>query len=301
MRRSRLIMKAERVNNESVFVCNLSIIELGSNIMKKSIILAALLVCSSMMTSCNQMTNALLKFSMEKLFDHEYENSKTRGPVVDNPIEIGSFNEIKVSGNVMVVYTQGDSCTLTFHGNELDLQEYDVKVKEGCLRIQLKDGRTSVNQETPRLTAIISSPTLEKVEVMGACCMEIPDTLHQDSSFEFEVSGMASLQANCIEVKKFDLDVSGASNLIIKRLKAQDEASLEMSGACNIQAAVQSPDVEINMSGAGSADINVESEKVEADLSGTSSLVVSGKCGRLIVETSGMSDLNANKLKVTEK
>ena len=250
--------------------------------MKKSIILAALLVCSSMMTSCNQMSSALLKFSMEKLFDHEYENSKTRGPVVDNPIEIGSFNEIKVSGNVKVVYTQGDSCTLTFHGNELDLQEYDVKVKEGCLRIQLKDGRTSVNNETPRLTAIISSPTLEKVEVMGACCMEIPDTLHQDSSFEFEVSGMASLQANCIEVKKFDLDVSGASNLIIKRLKAQDEASLEMSGA-------------------GSADINVESEKVEADLSGTSSLVVSGKCGRLIVETSGMSDLNANNLKVTEK
>lgn len=269
--------------------------------MKKSIFLAALLVCSSMMTSCNQMSSALLKFSMEKLFDHEYENSKTRGPVVDNPIEIGSFNEIKVSGNVMVVYTQGDSCTLTFHGNELDLQEYDVKVKEGCLRIQLKDGRTSVNQETPRLTAIISSPTLEKVEVMGACCMEIPDTLLQDSSFEFEVSGMASLLANCIEVKKFDLDVSGASNLIIKRLKAQDEASLEMSGACNIQAAVQSPDVEINMSGAGSADINVESEKVEADLSGTSSLVVSGKCGRLIVETSGMSDLNANNLKVTEK
>lgn len=269
--------------------------------MKKSIFLAALLVCSSMMTSCNQMSSALLKFSMEKLCDHEYENSKTRGPVVDNPIEIGSFNEIKVSGNVMVVYTQGDSCTLTFHGNELDLQEYDVKVKEGCLRIQLKDGRTSVNNETPRLTAIISSPTLEKVEVMGACCMEIPDTLHQDSSFEFEVSGMASLQANCIEVKKFDLDVSGASNLIIKRLMAQDEASLEMSGACNIQAAVQSPDVEINMSGAGSADINVESEKVEADLSGTSSLVVSGKCGRLIVETSGMSDLNANKLKVTEK
>ena len=301
MRRSRLIMKAERVNNEPVFVCNLSIIELGNNIMKKSIFLAALLVCSSMMTSCNQMTNTLLKFSMEKLFDHEYENSKTRGPVVDNPIEIGSFNEIKVSGNVMVVYTQGDSCTLTFHGNELDLQEYDVKVKEGCLRIQLKDGRTSVNNETPRLTAIISSPTLEKVEVMGACCMEIPDTLLQDSSFEFEVSGMASLQANCIEVKKFDLDVSGASNLIIKRLKAQDEASLEMSGACNIQAAVQSPDVEINMSGAGSADINVESEKVEADLSGTSSLVVSGKCGRLIVETSGMSDLNANNLKVTEK
>lgn len=102
-------------------------------------------------------------------------------------------------------------------------------------------------------------------------------------------------------MKKFDLDVSGASNLIIKRLKAWDEASLEMSGACNIQAAVQSPDVEINMSGAGSADINVESEKVEADLSGTSSLVVSGKCGRLIVETSGMSDLNANNLKVTEK
>ena len=301
MRRSRLIMKAERVNNEPVFVCNLSIIELGNNIMKKSIFLAALLVCSSMMTSCNQMSSALLKFSMDKLFDHEYENSKTRGPVVDNPIEIGSFNEIKVSGNVMVVYTQGDSCTLTFHGNELDLQEYDVKVKEGCLRIQLKHGRTSVNNETPRLTAIISSPTLEKVEVMGACCMEIPDTLHQDSSFEFEVSGMASLQANCIEVKKFDLDVSGASNLIIKRLKAQDEASLEMSGACNIQAAVQSPDVEINMSGAGSADINVESEKVEADLSGTSSLVVSGKCGRLIVETSGMSDLNANNLKVTEK
>lgn len=301
MRRSRLIMKAERVNNEPVFVCNLSIIELGNNIMKKSIFLAALLVCSSMMTSCNQMSSALLKFSMEKLCDHEYENSKTRGPVVDNPIEIGSFNEIKVSGNVMVVYTQGDSCTLTFHGNELDLQEYDVKVKEGCLRIQLKDGRTSVNQETPRLTAIISSPTLEKVEVMGACCMEIPDTLLQDSSFEFEVSGMASLLANCIEVKKFDLDVSGASNLIIKRLKAQDEASLEMSGACNIQAAVQSPDVEINMSGAGSADINVESEKVEADLSGTSSLVVSGKCGRLIVETSGMSDLNANNLKVTEK
>ena len=269
--------------------------------MKKSIFLAVFLMCASMMTSCNQMVNGILKVSMEKVFDHEYEDSKTRGPVVDNQIEVASFNEIKVSGNVKVIYTQGDTCTLTFHGNEKDLQEYAVRVKEGCLRISLKDGSTSVNSETPRLTAIITSPTLEKVDVTGACFMEIPDAIVQDSSLEFDVSGMARLVANDIEVKKFDLDVSGAANLEIKSLKALENVEMDMSGACNTQAALQSPDVEIGMSGAGSADLSVQSEEIDADVSGTGNLVLSGKCNRLIVDTSGMSNLNTKNLEVTER
>lgn len=269
--------------------------------MKKSIFLAVFLMCASMMTSCNQMVNGILKISMEKVFDHEYEDSKTLGPVVDNQIEVASFNEIKVSGNVKVIYTQGDTCKLTFHGNEKDLQEYAVRVKEDCLRISLKDGTTSVNSSTPRLTAIITSPTMEKVDVIGACIMEIPETVVQNRSLEFDVSGMASLVANDIEVKKFDLDVSGAANIKIKSLKALEEIELDMSGASSMQAALQSPDVEIGMSGAGNADLNVQAERIDADVSGTGNLVLSGKCNRLIVDTSGMSNLNTKNLEVTER
>ncbi|MGN0234394.1 MAG: GIN domain-containing protein [Bacteroidaceae bacterium] len=238
---------------------------------------------------------------MKKILNHEYEDSKTRGPVGDNQMEIDSFSALKISGNVKVVYAQGDTCQLTFHGNEKDLQQYAVKVKDGCLRVSLKDGSTSVNSDTPRLTAIITSPSMEKVVVTGACCMEIPDTFVQDSSLEFDVSGMASLVANHIEVQKFDLDVSGAANMKIESLTAREEIELDMSGACNMQASFQSPEVDVNMSGAGNADLSVECDKLEADVSGTGNLVLGGKCGRLLVDTSGMSNLNTRNLEVTEK
>ncbi len=269
--------------------------------MKKIIFSLALLLSGGMLASCNQVVNGMVKASVSEANDHDYKDSKERGPVVERALKVKSFDELDLGGRVKVVYTQGKDTKVTLRGNEKDLAKYETCVKDGELKISLKDKPFRVNGNSPRLTAIITAPALKGVDVSGACVLEMPERVNLDCALDIEVSGAVDMKAANLEVQSLDLDVSGAAGINLDRLVARQDADIEVSGAGDVKGNIKARGIEVDLSGAGDVSLTVDCDDLRCDVSGAGDFTVKGKCRTFSKSKSGTASVNSKKLKVTGK
>ena len=269
--------------------------------MKKILFSLAFLFSASMMASCNQMINGIVKASTEDASKHDYKDSKERGPVVEREVKVASFDEIDLSGCVKVIYTQGNNIQVKLRGNEKDLEKYEVNVKEGELRIARKSHNSKVNKKSPRLTAYVTAPTLRDIDMSGACNLQMPQKVSFANKLDIEVSGAVNLDITDMEVESFDLDVSGAGDVNFGNLRAKKEVDIEVSGAGDVKGKVEARDIDLGLSGAGDVTLTVNCDNLRGKASGAGDLTLNGKCRTLRTGKSGAASVKTKGLKVTEK
>lgn len=153
---------------------------------------------------------------------------------------VDEFTAIDLSGSseVNVICGEEQSVTVTVDDN---LQEIiTTEVTNGELRI----GSTQSYSPKVGLKIDITVPTLNKLEVSGACNATIE---------------------NC-ETEKLDLDVSGAGKLFVSG--TVDRVELDMSGAGSVDLSeLIAKTAKIDMSGAAKTSVNA-SDELDVDISG---------------------------------
>ena len=269
--------------------------------MKKNIIIAALLFSGSALASCTQMVNGLVKASVDEVMNYDYEDSEERGPVVERTVKVGSFDELDLSGCVELIYTQGSDTKVTLRGNEKDLKKYEARVKDGKLKIGMKQRSNSINRNSPRLTATVVAPTLKGIDVSGACSLQMPGKVNLDDELDIDVSGAVTMKATDLHVDKLDMDVSGAGDIDLGRLVARQDVDIDVSGAGNVKGSIKARDIEVGLSGSGDVKLAVDCNDLSCGVSGAGDLTFSGKCRTFSKSKSGMASVKTKGLKVTRK
>lgn len=269
--------------------------------MKKILFSLAFLFSASMMASCHQMTDGLVKSLTQDARKHDYKDSKERGPVVERTIQVSSFDELDLSGCAKVIYTQGNNIQVKLRGNEKDLEKYEVKVKDGELHIGIKSHGIKVNGRSPRLTAYITAPTLRDIDMSGACDLQVPQKASFANKLDIEVSGAGDLDITDMEVESLDLDVSGAGDVSFENLKAKKDVDIEVSGAGDVKGKVEAQDVDVELSGAGDVALTVDCDNLKGSASGAADLTLKGKCRTFHKSKSGAASVKTKGLKVTFK
>ena len=168
-------------------------------------------------------------------------------PVAD--IEVAFPMEIKV--------VSSDKNLLEIRGAKSDLDKISVSFVKGNLRIKQNpiNRRTVKVRRRIRATLYTTDPDrIETVDLSSASRMTIEPH---------------------IEVRRFDLELSGASSFV---------------------GDVEAYTVDLDLSGASSAHIKGSAEAIDTDLSGASSVEYQGRCGVCTLDVSGASTFKGRDL-----
>jgi hypothetical protein len=118
------------------------------------------------------------------------------------------------------------------------------------------------------VTATISAPSLELIEVFGA----------------------GNVEASGIKTKTFKANMSGAGNVTVSG--EVDSVELVLSGAGNLNAdSLKAKDVSVRVSGSGNADVHA-SGSLSAQVSGVGNISYAGKPGKVNQSVSGIGRID---------
>ena len=271
------------------------------NVMKKIMFVLALLFSASLLASCEQMICKCVLSMTKEVNTYEYQESKELGAVVERDVSVAPFTEINIDGRVRLVYTQGEETKVTIKGNEKDLGKYEVRSRDGELYIHTKSKLARINGSTPRLTAYVTAPQVNEIDVSGACLLEIPQKVKLNGALEIDGSGAVNVNIANMEVHALKLDISGAGDVEFKQIKAKDHVDIGVSGAGDVTGSVQAAVVNVGLSGAGDVSLTVNCDNLISNVSGAGDLTLKGKCRTFSKSKSGAASLHTGHLKVTGK
>ena len=258
-----------------------------------------LMVALLVLGSCERMAKGITQMALKQVMNYEYEDSEEWGKVVTQEIETGDFKAIKTTGSVQVIYTQDSTCHVKVHGNEKAIERYAITVEDSVLLVKWKDNTSKINGNSPLMTLYVSARCLEELKVNGASDVKLQGFIAQDADMELDANGAVEVYVDSMQVKNFDVQVSGAGNIDIRWMKAAGDVDIEVNGAGDLKGKIMARDIAAEVNGAGDIDLDVDCQKIEAECHGAGDVTLSGKCAVLKKFHSRASSLNIEDLKVT--
>jgi hypothetical protein len=196
--------------------------------------------------------------------------------------QVGDFTGLKVSSNIKVMLSQGDTPSVKVEGDEKDLPNVKTEVKDGNLEIS-GGGKGEIR-------VFVTAKTLNLIEVSGAASVKSQTQISADK-LKLETSGAGSLKLD-VKANEITGNVSGASVLSLSG--TAQVLSVDVSGAASLKAYnLLSNKVIVSTAGASTAKVNAL-QSVDLHSSGASSITYKGDPKDRIVEASGASSIRTN-------
>ena len=196
-----------------------------------------------------------------------YVGVRGNGHVVKKEINIGEFSKLEISGIFSAKVFVGGEAKLKLIA-EKNLIKY-IKIRRKGKRLIIYSTRNLSPRR--KLLVLIKTPTLESIES----------------------SGVTRVFAKGIQAERFDVEVSGASE--VKIIGRGVKLNADVSGASYLNAQHFVADVvEADCSGASKALVNAKG-KLIADASGASSILFVGEPKVVKTDVSGISKIKRLK------
>ena len=179
-----------------------------------------------------------IESGLNEAFDESFD---AKGEMVKQ-YDITNFEKIRVGGAFVVKIQKGDTFKVVADGREEDIDDVEVKVEDGTLRVENRK-KIKLMGNIKRIGLTITVPTVQSVDLSGATLSKITG-FNNLNDLKVDISG-ASKTLIDINAKKLDLDVSGASKVELRGSATSLEA--DVAGACNLEAEqmnIQTADVE---------------------------------------------------------
>jgi phage shock protein PspC (stress-responsive transcriptional regulator) len=164
-----------------------------------------------------------LNEAFDESFDAKGEMSKQ--------FDVTSFQKIRVGGAFVVRIQKGDTFKVIADGREEDIDDIEVKVEDGTLRVENRK-KLKLLGNIKRVGLTITIPTLQSVDLSGATLSKITG-FNNLNDLSVEISGASKTLVD-VNTKKLTLNVSGASKVELRGSANNLEADL--AGACSLDA-----------------------------------------------------------------
>lgn len=186
--------------------------------------------------------------------------------------ELSDFEEIKYGNAYEVEIVPGTTFKVTALGDSRDLDDLDLRVRNGKLTIDyLNNGWLSGNKRY-RMKLVIETPSFKSLDVNGASDTEVLD-FGLIEKLSLQVSGASKLRFK-VPVKEMLLDMSGASTSNF--FGEIDLIDAKVSGASTMNA-VEKDVLEAVLDVSGASRVNIAvADFLEVEASGASTVKYRG-------------------------
>lgn len=209
------------------------------------------------------------------------------GDVVEEIRQVGSFDEVQLSGIGNLYIKYGDEESLIVEAEENLMRYIETDIQTNKLIIDLGGGKIVL--PTDDINFYLTVVELDSVSITGIGRIYLPEV--NASRFDILVSGAGALFIDELFADRLDVVLSGIGEIDIDSGEV-DFQSVLVSGPGTYSARrMTSNEADVNISGIGKAIVNVE-DYLEARVSGPGDLTYYGSAV-LDANVSGLGNLHA--------
>lgn len=197
-------------------------------------------------------------------FDHKGDYVKQ--------FDVANFRKINIAGAFLVKIQKGDTFKVVADGREKEVDELEVTVEDGQLRVQNQRNRKLFGNNQ-RVGLTITMPTVETIDLSGATLSRVTG-FKNINDLKVGIAG-ASKTLIDIDIQRLDLNVSGASKVELRG--SANTLDADLAGACTLEAEqmrVQNADV--SASGVSKANLG-NIPNLRSNTSGVSKITKQGR------------------------
>ena len=176
--------------------------------------------------------------------------SREAGPAVDRSFQVGAFDRIEVAGPYTVNVKSGGQPGVTAHGGANFLDETEVVVEDGVLKIRPKKRniRWSWNNDDSKVRMDVSAAALRGAAIAGSGELRIDRVSGGD--FKGEVAGSGDLTVDSIEGGAVSIAVAGSGE--VKAAGKADKLDISIAGSGDVDVAgLDSATANVSIAGSG--------------------------------------------------
>ena len=185
---------------------------------------------------------------------------------VTKEIRLSDFNNLSVSGNLSVLFTQHEEkaqVKLYCSENIADLVE--IYVENNTLKAKVKKGYNIVDRA---LEIRVSAPQINSVSVSGSGDVRFASNV-SSKHITLAVSGSGDIEGNQLLCEQLSAHISGSGNIGFNKINAQkSDFSISGSGDMNISFLTTS-NATFNISGSGDMKVAGSAEKASFNIAGS--------------------------------
>lgn len=184
--------------------------------------------------------------------------------------KLDPFSGIHIAVNADVYYTPGNKHGLRIEGDERDIEDLIIEVKNESLSIRYP----GYGLKRSRLTIHVVSEKLEEIKISGSSDFFASKEINSDE-MDLVVSGSGKINFGSLVADELDVRISGSGDILIEEGSA-DECNAIISGSGKLLASGFAVDeFSTKISGSGRCEITANSE-LEATISGSGSVYYKG-------------------------
>lgn len=240
--------------------------------MRTFIALAALIAGSAAVSGCNRHENL--------------------GPTVSRGFPVGTFTQVEAAGPFDLNIHTGAAPSVQVHGNQSLIDNLQVDVANGTLRIRPRSEHNffSFGIHRGKADIDITVPTLTAATLAGSGDVNIDKV--QGNSFEGKMAGSGDLSIGSANVGSLKLSVAGSGDAGVKSGKAQT-ADYGIAGAGDVDTSnMISQDLKVSIAGSGDVKAHATGT-ADVSIMGSGDVTVTGgaKCS---VNKAGSGDVRCS-------
>jgi Putative auto-transporter adhesin, head GIN domain len=201
------------------------------------------------------------------------KNIKGNGILKSETREIGSFESLSSGGPMNVEITYGTSSSLIIEGDENILPYIETYVKDGTLKIKVKDLNTVSPQL--KLKVRINMTAIDAISQSGSGMISGSGKFENNDATNFNMSGSGRIELTFAKFNGANISMSGSGSIELKG-DINGDLDLHQSGSGNINC-LNAPcdNVSASMSGSGTLKINA-TKSINARISGSGEIYYTG-------------------------
>jgi Protein of unknown function (DUF2807). len=216
---------------------------------------------------------------------------------------LGDFTGLDISSVFNVTLTQGTDCSVKVDvdANYIDYIIVEVKGSNLVLRLNYDKmpRRLRSIREDDKLKAYVTMPSLTDLNMSGASKINANGVFNEmNEDFHCELSGACKALGLNVNSKTADIEVSGASTLVLEG--NWSKMSAEVSGASKADIDGDVKEIRFEVNGASNFHASGSYTDITGQLSGACKTKIDGRASKAKFEASGVCNLNADGLTVDD-
>lgn len=238
---------------------------------------------------------------------------------VKKTVKISDFSEIEASQGIKIIYKQGPNKHVADIATTPSAEKYlKVEVNNNTLKAYYSNNEDSRNVKIKGPTTIyVSSPELNEIDLSSAAHLSIDGTLKVNGNLEIDLSSASSLDAETVNCRNLDVDLSSSAKVYIGKLIGNLDADISSASSISVNTmegildtesssaaslsikSIKTSNISVAASSASSVSLDgILGGKISASATSGAKIKLSGNAEYLKHNTSSGGSVNSSKLSV---
>ncbi len=205
--------------------------------------------------------------------------------------DTGAYDAIHISGPFEVTLIKGQEGSISFEGDEKELEKVTYKIKNNALYIGLEKTRFWGSWTSIKGKIYVEIPVQKINELSISGSGSVKGSIPESDDLKLAISGSGDLHIEA-NAETLDCSISGSGD--IHATGAAEELKVSIAGSGSVMAdSIKAEDVKVRIAGSGDAKVHA-TQSLDVSIAGSGDVSYQGNPTKISQDIAGSGKVRAN-------